>query len=898
MQTTYGGRPTGPGPLPVRTPSYEIKVTREVSVDSRPESRKKMHYTTFPPNAASKPKTYNAITQARVSAESNNPKAFADFSFSNSNDVESIQNTLTGGGMRNRGSTLDLAQFLKTTSPPQSRGPSPTPPSRSSSVAKRIGRGLFRSSGSRSARSTPAPEQDRPMRLPDSVVSRTATNGSKYLLISVPTSLDSTVEEPPVPPKDAPARHEPSYNPTDTYHHPPPVDALMPPPSLGTMTRPSRSGTMETEGSAVSAFRPYVAVKETPKDNAPPTRSIQPSPALDEEVASTYHSFLKSQTPPAPRKEEPIRETPSREGQATRPTTANSFRDDKGHKSRFSMGSDDEVAPGKHSRQLSVISDAPSYKSVSIHRDGVPSRTSSAKPAVPVVNDGPGPILGNAPPNSLASTLAGHAHSGRPSSQGQIQTHAQAPVANRLPLPHTDFNRHSHASTTGSTADSVGASSDASSGIVMDAQVVRSAGNAGYYNSNARKPPRPGPAPTRALPSLPETRDDSGILKHRRSQGAMKPEIVHPTLTIPERQTIIESPVVSSFVEATSKPMFDPPSRTNTMDSTISKATADPRQRASDRRALTPSPGPANDALRVARKSREERVRARKMRDLQSIRARHENAKLDGDSLSPKPKPEREASLRTRSPQPMSDREGSLRARNSLVSQASTFTDSSSGGSTTTRSSFRLSGTGSATSPNHRLSATGSIPAPLRRLSRSRRQQKNNVSPIMLVMEQEPASGLFHASSSGMSPLVRRKRSTVSANSAPTPPRSPSPSLPSSDEDTLKRNASKKSNATHTPTTSISASAGGRNSMQSINKGKEAEIDARFLAMERKNAVLEAALLAVLQTTAGFGQGNSSQQRSSTVSSQARWSGASSVQQGPSPLESLIQTMATATQRE
>jgi hypothetical protein len=156
----------------------------------------------------------------------------------------------------------------------------------------------------------------------------------------------------------------------------------------------------------------------------------------------------------------------------------------------------------------------------------------------------------------------------------------------------------------------------------------------------------------------------------------------------------------------------------------------------------------------------------------------------------------------------------------------------------------------------------------------------------MLVMEQEPATGLYSTREHEIGPSIRKKVSnstTAKANGSPTPPRSPTPSLPSSVDDALSRSDSKTTARTETPMTST----GPRDSMHSLDKGKEAEIDARFMVMERKNAVLEAALLAVLQTSAGFGMG-----RQSGSSSQGRWSGqtASSVP-GPSPLEVLMQSM-------
>lgn len=72
--------------------------------------------------------------------------------------------------------------------------------------------------------------------------------------------------------------------------------------------------------------------------------------------------------------------------------------------------------------------------------------------------------------------------------------------------------------------------SDADSGVVTKAQsveFVRAQGAAGYYSGGPRKPPKPGPAPTRALPSLPEGHDGSpsGIGRpHNSSQNRISIE--------------------------------------------------------------------------------------------------------------------------------------------------------------------------------------------------------------------------------------------------------------------------------------------------------------------------------------------------------------------------------------
>lgn len=74
-------------------------------------------------------------------------------------------------------------------------------------------------------------------------------------------------------------------------------------------------------------------------------------------------------------------------------------------------------------------------------------------------------------------------------------------------------NGKAKASSTLSGSDSVATDgqSDAESGEIMNAQsaeVIRGHGSLGYHARTSQKPPRSGPAPTRALPSLPEGHDN------------------------------------------------------------------------------------------------------------------------------------------------------------------------------------------------------------------------------------------------------------------------------------------------------------------------------------------------------------------------------------------------------
>ncbi|KAL8950773.1 MAG: hypothetical protein Q9222_003205 [Ikaeria aurantiellina] len=74
-------------------------------------------------------------------------------------------------------------------------------------------------------------------------------------------------------------------------------------------------------------------------------------------------------------------------------------------------------------------------------------------------------------------------------------------------------NQSVEPSPTKSKSGSVGddGQSDAESGVIMNAQsaeFIQGQGVVGFHARSLRKPPKPGPAPTRALPSLPEGRDN------------------------------------------------------------------------------------------------------------------------------------------------------------------------------------------------------------------------------------------------------------------------------------------------------------------------------------------------------------------------------------------------------
>ena len=199
-------------------------------------------------------------------------------------------------------------------------------------------------------------------------------------------------------------------------------------------------------------------------------------------------------------------------------------------------------------------------------------------------------------------------------------------------------DKHSISPSVLSATDSI--QSDAESGIIMNAQnaeFVRAQDAAGYYVGGVRKPPKPGPAPTRALPSLPEGHDAAASALRRPknfSQGrtsiesalersSAKGPPISPTRRY--RYSPIKTPTRRSSAVAVETEIhvpFEP----GLLDSpNISPAT----------RTITPSPGgdpSGNNMSPITMEQKQVRrvrsIKALKKRDIERFRERQE--RLDG----------------------------------------------------------------------------------------------------------------------------------------------------------------------------------------------------------------------------------------------------------------------------
>ncbi|KAI9804989.1 MAG: hypothetical protein M1833_006292 [Piccolia ochrophora] len=305
----------------------------------------------------------------------------------------------------------------------------------------------------------------------------------------------------------------------------------------------------------------------------------------------------------------------------------------------------------------------------------------------------------------------------------------------------------------------------------------------------AAKLPSPGPAPTKALPSIPSVSnvDDGSSLRTRKG--------VHQTQSCDSNK---ENRPQSRATDASSITVSESISSSATKESSID-----------DTRSQSTHDAKPADTIKVTRKSREERVKARKMRDLQSIRARHENKKLD-------------EALDQRLVEAAINKEIQQSARISGLSHASGSTSSSGTDNAAKRVSPRMNRPGSLTLPK-RVSA---------------RFQANSMSPIMLVLEQRPVSDTNEPHRHTL--VVGKQHSSLSL-STPNTPITPTLWIPSSAEGTPQRSPSHNG-----PNCDLA-----QNMTRPESCAKEGEIEARISAMEKRNELLEATLMAMLRRENG-----------------------------------------------
>jgi hypothetical protein len=409
--------------------------------------------------------------------------------------------------------------------------------------------------------------------------------------------------------------------------------------------------------------------------------------------------------------------------------------------------------------------------------------------------------------------------------------------------------------------------SDASSAVVMDAdekKLYQRRIKGGPQNDTSN-PPKPGPAPTRGLPSLPEGYDKIRVTnKSERATPSGDGGPTNPSPRSPMREVVINT-------DPTGRPA---PANIDTTSEAVQyfpKVSADPTSATSatsGRSMLSAASQP-----RRANGPRAEKVRALKARDLSSIRARYENKKLEESQALEEAAKEGEKLITD----PSIEMPKSAHSSPVLIERAF----------------------GQKSAPR-RISSNSTVSNSYNRSSSRRRH--NAISPIFLVMEQEPTTGKYRTG--GLSPRLpvlhreRSVRSHVTSNGTHTPPRSASPSLPSSDDEgygtqgvpkSAKHNKVEPSttntilqqrlqNHPATPVTPV------LNLDNRSSTGTDTDLAFRVAALERKNRFLEEALISVIHiagsTNSGPGQVTNPSPLSSAGAARRPESGLSAVSLG------------------
>lgn len=188
-------------------------------------------------------------------------------------------------------------------------------------------------------------------------------------------------------------------------------------------------------------------------------------------------------------------------------------------------------------------------------------------------------------------------------------------------------------SANGSIAESV--QSDVDSGVITKAQSVefiRAQGAAGYYSGGPRQPPKPGPPPTRALPSLPEGHDGSNSGIGRPNNSSQSRSSIESALRRSPNKVPSNSPTKGRY-------QYSPMKRTVPKPTAICferEASVQPQQQLSPSPEIVQSTRPAvpepcrdplvNDSsLTVLERKQVKRARstkALKMRDIERARSR------------------------------------------------------------------------------------------------------------------------------------------------------------------------------------------------------------------------------------------------------------------------------------
>ena len=431
------------------------------------------------------------------------------------------------------------------------------------------------------------------------------------------------------------------------------------------------------------------------------------------------------------------------------------------------------------------------------------------------------------PPAPLAIPLRSTAQSPKTPRSSFEEPHKELQAS---PIPKNCSKPRSVQSITNSIADD--AQSEASVGVVsmaQSAEVVR----AGFHNSGGHKFPKPGPAPTGALPSLPEGLDS-------------KIDIVY----LPS----VEDHVGNTLQSSPTRPISRSPAKKNRyrpLDDAVNEDTAkllraqtkSRPKHVSQLRNLGTSPKPDvkepcekapipddtrrghEEAGESWRQIRAQSRKALKLRDMDRLR-------IQDDDVPPIGQPDGSASAGAQ------DKEVQPKVAKMKESYSST-----------------------ALLPGYQdPTFQHSAPDPVRKPGKPQSRSTSQISPVLVLAEHEPIQ---------LSPNPQSEHSNNKSFAQQQSPAkeskhllSPSlPSLPSSDEDSAKRrtippsnpsNSSRHSAARSTKAASKRASYYHPQSCHTELSELEFRLSARITELEKKNAMLLNAFLAVINTSAGL----------------------------------------------
>ncbi|KAL9608474.1 MAG: hypothetical protein Q9167_006706, partial [Letrouitia subvulpina] len=441
--------------------------------------------------------------------------------------------------------------------------------------------------------------------------------------------------------------------------------------------------------------------------------------------------------------------------------------------------------------------------------------------------------------------------------------------------------------------------SDAYSGEIMNAQsaeYIQGHGAFGYYNSDLRKapPPKPGPAPTRALPSLPDGRDPSTPESskpegHQGRVAAGQSVEISPTKVLPRSPAKTHryrlSPVTNSIPKEYKATVKLKPSPSFNEKFPQPPTTSPKRNLKSDEGHPGETTSPLRFPQTTTQQKREADVGA--LMASQGIEAlslqSHESSSWNPDkeqirfniTTEPnKPQPQSESLIKmppVDAQESRSQRIRALKTRDMERVRSHLDTTSPRASSDPTMppvpqkprddgnialpivQEAHLPSQPASSQPSHFSEASTSSPKQQQQRHSAAETSKMGFSPIMLIAQQQP---LLTAASER--PL--HVKTTPSSNHVPVS--SPGLASPTTDNvDPLEHPYFHAVGINGQPPTSAPATTAGmkappdRRSAQTCASTETAKLGARVTALERRNMLLERAFLAVIDTSAEMGGG-------------------------------------------